>query len=71
MKYMRELSRGLVQGRRDHPRESKDLLNAMIVGVDPKTGQHIAEESVIDNMVSLSRAGVLSKSCHPSSGRSS
>lgn len=37
--YMRNLSDELIQERQDHPKESKDLLNAMINGKDPQTGE--------------------------------
>jgi cytochrome P450/NADPH-cytochrome P450 reductase len=52
IQYMRDLSRELVQERRKNPRDTKDLLNAMIIGKDPITGEHMTEESVIDNVVS-------------------
>ena len=48
IEYMRELSRGLVQQRVDNPKETKDLLNAMVKGKDPKTGESLSQENIID-----------------------
>lgn len=55
--YMRNLSAELVQQRRDNPKESKDLLNAMINGKDPKTGNMLPDESIVDNMITFLIAG--------------
>lgn len=55
--YMRNLASELVQDRRNHPREVKDLLNAMVNGKDPKTGQQLPESSIIDNMITFLIAG--------------
>jgi cytochrome P450/NADPH-cytochrome P450 reductase len=57
IEYMRNLSRELVQQRRDNPKESKDLLNAMVNGKDPKTGETLSEDSIIDNMITFLIAG--------------
>ena len=35
----------------------KDLLQAMLVGVDPKTGQHMTDQSIIDNLITFLIAG--------------
>lgn len=53
VKYMRELSRELVRERQEKPQDRNDLLNAMVTGIDPKTGAHMDEESLIDNVVSI------------------
>jgi cytochrome P450/NADPH-cytochrome P450 reductase len=55
--YMRNLSNELVQKRRENPKESKDLLNAMINGKDPKTGKQVDKENIIDNMITFLIAG--------------
>lgn len=57
IEYMRNLASELVQERRDHPREVKDLLNAMINGKDPQSGKHLPEQSIIDNMITFLIAG--------------
>lgn len=55
--YMRNLSNDLVQARRDHPKDTKDLLNAMIKGKDPKTGKSVSDDSIIDNLITFLIAG--------------
>lgn len=55
--YQKELSQQLVQYRRDHPTEKKDLLNAMIYGKDPKTGSTMRDELIAANMVTFLIAG--------------
>jgi cytochrome P450/NADPH-cytochrome P450 reductase len=55
--YMRNLSNELVQARKDHPKDTKDLLNAMINGKDPKTGKAVNDESIIDNLITFLIAG--------------
>lgn len=57
IEYMRTLSRELVQNRRDHDIEKKDLLSAMIHGKDPRTGDSLNEDSIIDNMITFLIAG--------------
>jgi cytochrome P450 / NADPH-cytochrome P450 reductase len=54
----RETSRQLVQYRRENPTEKKDLLNAMIYGKDPKTGQTMREDLIAANMQTFLIAGV-------------
>lgn len=57
IKYMRDLSADLVKQRRDNPSDVKDLMNAMINGKDPKTGETLPEDSIIDNMITFLIAG--------------
>ncbi|KAK4508329.1 hypothetical protein PRZ48_002067 [Zasmidium cellare] len=57
IEYMRNLSKELVQNRLDHPREVKDLLNAMVNGKDPQTGKHLPEKAIINNMITFLIAG--------------
>ncbi|KAH7130800.1 NADPH-cytochrome P450 reductase-like protein [Dendryphion nanum] len=47
----------VIQTRKANPTEKKDLLNAMFNGVDPKTGQKMTDESVMDNMITFLIAG--------------
>ncbi|KAK4548083.1 hypothetical protein LTR36_010803 [Oleoguttula mirabilis] len=51
--YMRVLSRELVQVRRDHPTDKRDLLNAMVNGKDPKTGEMMPDGLISANMVTF------------------
>ncbi|KAH8799804.1 cytochrome P450 [Xylogone sp. PMI_703] len=55
--YMRELSRSLVEERRAHPVEKKDLLNALINNRDPKTGEGLSDDAIINNMNTFLIAG--------------
>ncbi|KAH8646639.1 fatty acid hydroxylase [Xylariales sp. PMI_506] len=47
----------LVEYRRSHPTEKKDLLNAMIYGKDPRTGQTMRNELIAANMQTFLIAG--------------
>ena len=48
IEYMRNLSGEVVNQRVEHPKESKDLLNAMVNGKDPKTGENLSHDTIID-----------------------
>lgn len=67
-KYQRETALELVQHRRDHPTEKKDLLNAMIHGKDPKTGETMRDELIAANMITFLIAGELSLYAGQNSG---
>lgn len=56
---MRKTSNELLQARKAHPNggNRKDLLHAMLEGVDPKTGQKLSDESIINNLVTFLVAG--------------
>jgi cytochrome P450 / NADPH-cytochrome P450 reductase len=51
--FMDQVAGELVQHRRDHPTEKKDLLNAMINGKDPKTGEKMRDNLIISNMITF------------------
>lgn len=55
--YLRDLSRELIDARKNNPEDKKDLLNAMILGQDPQTGQGLSEDTIIDNMITFLIAG--------------
>ena len=57
VEYMRDLSAGIVKTRIENPKESKDLLNAMVKGKDPKTGKGLDNETIINNMITFLIAG--------------
>lgn len=54
---MHQISMELVQYRRDHPTEKKDLLNALIYGQDPKTGKTMRDGLIAANMQTFLVAG--------------
>jgi cytochrome P450 / NADPH-cytochrome P450 reductase len=55
--YMRKVSNDLVQLRRQNPTEKRDLLNAMVNGRDPKTGETMPDGLIASNMVTFLIAG--------------
>jgi cytochrome P450 / NADPH-cytochrome P450 reductase len=57
IKYMRDLAQDMVNYRRANPTDKKDLLNAMLFGKDPKTGEKMTDESVINNIITFLIAG--------------
>ncbi|KAE8407174.1 cytochrome P450 [Aspergillus pseudonomiae] len=54
---LRTLSQELVDARRNNPKDKKDLLNALILGQDLQTGQHLSDDSIINNMITFLVAG--------------
>ncbi|PVH97815.1 bifunctional P-450:NADPH-P450 reductase [Periconia macrospinosa] len=59
IKLLRKTAREVIDSRKsvDGPSERKDLLHAMLSGVDPKTGRKMSEESIIDNLITFLVAG--------------
>ncbi|ERS98334.1 hypothetical protein HMPREF1624_05118 [Sporothrix schenckii ATCC 58251] len=55
--YMGTVGRDLVQHRRDNPTDKKDLLNNMVHGRDPKTGESMRDELIAANMQTFLVAG--------------
>lgn len=47
---MRKTADDVLKFRKEHPSDRKDLLSAMMSGVDPKTGQKMTDESITDNL---------------------
>lgn len=58
--YLRNLSQELVEDRKKNPEDKKDLLNAMILGRDPQTGNGLTDDSIVDNMITFLIAGTYS-----------
>ncbi|KAK7190825.1 bifunctional P-450/NADPH-P450 reductase [Paraphaeosphaeria sporulosa] len=56
-KYQMDVAIELVKRRREHPSEKKDLLNAMIHGKDPKTGEGMRDDLIAANMITFLVAG--------------
>lgn len=54
---MRKTGLEVIEARRKHPNDNKDLLNAMLNGRDPKTGEGMNDDSIIDNMITFLIAG--------------
>lgn len=55
--YMGQVANELVQLRKEHPTDKRDLLNAMIHGKDPKTGQSMPDGLISSNMITFLIAG--------------
>ena len=55
--YMLEVAGKLTKHRREHPSEKKDLLNAMMNGKDPRTGEGMRDELISANMITFLVAG--------------
>jgi len=58
-KLMERISQEIVDHRRAHPVEKKDILNALIYGVDPKTEKTLRDELIIAQMITFLVAGQL------------
>lgn len=56
---MRSVAQEVIDRRRRHPSDKKDLLNAMLLGKDPKTGERLTDQSIMDNMITFLIAGKL------------
>lgn len=57
IELLRQVATELLADRRANPTEKKDLLNAMINGRDPKTGEGLTDESILNNMIVFLIAG--------------
>ncbi|KAF7976157.1 hypothetical protein HWV62_7475 [Athelia sp. TMB] len=57
IKYMTEVATKIVAERKAHPIESKDSLNTMLNGRDPKTGEGLSDEAIINNLLVFLIAG--------------
>ncbi|KAH8426866.1 bifunctional cytochrome P450/NADPH--P450 reductase [Aspergillus melleus] len=57
IEFLRKLAQDLVDARKNNPEDKKDLLNALILGRDPKTGQGLSDSSIINNMITFLIAG--------------
>ncbi|KAF2833493.1 NADPH-cytochrome P450 reductase-like protein [Ophiobolus disseminans] len=57
IELLRKTSLEVINTRRENPTDKKDLLNGMLNGVDPKTGEKMTDDSVIDNMITFLIAG--------------
>lgn len=55
---MKNLSDEIVQRKRLNPSNKHDLLNAMLTGKDPITGEKMTDESIVNNMITFLIAGM-------------
>ena len=58
---LKKVATEVVAERKANPNDKKDLLNAMINGRDPKTGEGLTDESVLNNMITFLIAGESSR----------
>lgn len=56
-KVLETTAQQIIDNRRAHPTEEKDLLNAMIYGKDPQTGQTMRDELIAAQMTTFLVAG--------------
>ncbi|CAE6437707.1 unnamed protein product [Rhizoctonia solani] len=56
-KIMSSLANEIVEERKRNPIEKKDLLNAMLLGRDPQTGQGLSDESIKTQLITFLVAG--------------
>ncbi|KAH9209775.1 cytochrome P450 [Leptodontidium sp. 2 PMI_412] len=54
---LKKTSQGILDHRRAHPVETDDLLNALLLGKDPQTGQGLDDEAIINNLITFLVAG--------------
>ena len=54
---LRDTAEDVLKARKANPTDRKDLLTAMLDGVDPKTGQKLSDSSIIDNLITFLIAG--------------
>ena len=57
LEMMKKTCFGIISHRRANPSDKKDLLNAMLNGVDPKTGEHLRDDLIMANMITFLIAG--------------
>ncbi|KAL2845469.1 fatty acid hydroxylase [Aspergillus pseudoustus] len=57
IELMKQIARTVLDRRRREPSDKKDLLNALICGRDPKTGESMSDDSIINNMITFLIAG--------------
>ncbi|KAK9364698.1 cytochrome P450, partial [Lipomyces kononenkoae] len=54
---MRKTADEVLKARKEAPSDRKDLLAAMLNGTDPKTGHHMTDSSITDNLITFLIAG--------------
>lgn len=54
---MKSVAQEMIDKRRRTPSDKKDLLNALLFGKDPKTGEQLDDENIMNNMITFAIAG--------------
>ena len=54
---MRDVAEECILQRRKNPSDKRDLLHALLFGKDPKTGERMTDQSIMDNMITFLIAG--------------
>lgn len=54
---MRKTADDVVGSRRENPSDRKDLLTAMLTGVDPRTGERLTDDNITDQLITFLIAG--------------
>ena len=57
IEVLQSTAQQIVADKRANPTDKKSLVNAMLNGKDPKTGQKMTNESIADNMITFLIAG--------------
>lgn len=55
--FLRKLAHEVISHRRANPSQKKDLLNALVNGKDPATGNSLTDDCIINNMMAFLIAG--------------
>lgn len=54
---LRKTAQDVLDARKKNPNGRKDLMSAMLDGIDPKTGKKLSDDSIIDNLITFLIAG--------------
>ena len=57
IEVMKSVAKEVIKERRGNPSDKKDLVNAMLLGTDPKTGKKLPDENIMNNMITFLIAG--------------
>ena len=60
IEVLQSTAQKIVTEKRANPTDKKNLVNAMLNGKDPQTGEKMTDESIADNMITFLIAGALS-----------
>lgn len=63
IQVMKEVATEVIAYRRANPSPKKDLLNVLLFGKDPQTGERLTDESIMNNMITFLIAGKLTILC--------
>ena len=59
IEVLQSTAKKIVADKRANPTDKKSLVNTMLNGKDPKTGEKMTDESIADNMITFLIAGTL------------